>query len=230
MRSILHSFAVFVRSSALRIWRSRKVHRLAIFGFGCVLYLLSVSVVIGSATDRFIADTVEELPNTKVAVVPGTIKYLPSGYINQYFAFRIEAAAALYHSGKVQFLLISGDNSRKDYNEPEDMRISLCEAGVPDSAIVLDYAGFDTYDSMIRAHEVFGQQEFIVVSQEFQNERAVFIARTFGIAAWGYNAREVTYRGGFLTKVRELAARMKAVVELTFGVKPRYLGEKILID
>lgn len=83
---------------------------------------------------------------------------------------------------------------------------------------------------MIRAQEVFGQSEFIVVSQKFQNERAVFIARSFGIRAWGYNARAVTYRGGLLTKTRELFARLKAVIEISFGVKPTYLGEKILID
>lgn len=230
MRTIILRSSAFFRAWARRVFQSKKLRLLALCGLCVMLYMISVSVAISRSSAQFISDDLELLPDTKVAIVPGTVKYLKSGYVNQYFAFRIEAAAELYRSGKVKFLLISGDNSRKEYNEPEDMRISLMEAGVPDSVIVLDYAGFDTYDSMIRAYEVFGQHEFIVVSQEFQNERAVFIARFFGIKAWGYNAREVTYRGGFLTKTREFAARAKAVFDLSFGVKPTYLGERIEID
>jgi len=178
----------------------------------------------------FVSDRMEDLPDVDVALVPGTTKFLKSGYVNQYFTYRIDAAVALYKSGKVKHLLISGDNGRSEYNEPEDMRISLMEAGIPDSAITLDYAGFDTYDSMIRAKKVFGQQRFIVVSQDFQNERAVYIARSFGIEAWGYNAQSVTYRGGLKTKVREFFARGKANVEVFLGIEPTYLGEKVLID
>ncbi|OFZ66644.1 MAG: hypothetical protein A3D92_17335 [Bacteroidetes bacterium RIFCSPHIGHO2_02_FULL_44_7] len=178
----------------------------------------------------FVSDRMEDLPDVDVALVPGTSKFLKSGYVNQYFAYRIDAAVALYKSGKVKHLLISGDNGRSEYNEPEDMRISLMEAGIPDSVITLDYAGFDTYDSMIRAKKVFGQQRFIVVSQDFQNERAVYIARSFGIEAWGYNAEAVTSYGGLRTQVREFFARGKAYVEVLFGVQPTYLGEKVLID
>lgn len=201
--------------------------------WACLSFLvmvLSISSGMQFSVRNFVQNDLQQLPHTKVAVVPGTVKYLKSGYVNQYFSFRIDSAAELYRSGKVDYLLVSGDNSCKEYNEPEDMRISLIEAGVPAEAIILDYAGFDTYDSMIRAKEVFGQSEFIVVSQEFQNVRAVYIARSFGIQAWGYNASEVTYRGGFLTKTRELLARVKAVLEVSMGVKPTFLGEKILID
>jgi len=80
---------------------------------------------------------------------------------------------------------------------------------------------------MIRAKEVFGQQSFIVVSQEFQNERAVYIARSFGIDAFGYNAKNVEAYGGFLTKVREFFARGKAFAEVILGVRPTFLGEKV---
>jgi SanA protein len=200
------------------------------FGLTFFILLLSISGVMEFAVRKFVQQDIQALPHTRVAVVPGTAKYLSSGYLNPYFSFRIEAAAELYHSGKVEYLLVSGDNSRVEYNEPEAMRLSLIEAGVPSEAIILDYAGFDTYDSMIRAKEVFGQNEFIVVSQDFQNVRAVFIARSFGIQAWGYNAKEVTYRSGLLTKSRELLARLKAVLEILLGVKPTFLGEKILID
>lgn len=213
------------RSLLRRMFRWGVLMGVAVFVLLCVSYL-NVEVV----SAPFVSDEMEDLPNVEVALVPGTSKFLKSGKVNQYFAYRINAAVALYKHGKVKHFLISGDHGRSEYNEPEDMRISLIEAGIPDSVITLDYAGFDTYDSMIRAKKVFGQQHFIVVSQDFQNERAVYIARSFGIEAWGYNAQAVTYRGGFLTKVREFFARGKANVEVLLGIEPTYLGEKIQIN
>ncbi len=217
-----------------KLFRSRKVRGL--FAAGALLSELGLALLlianfgVTAVSRPYVTSDQDQLPEVKVAIVPGTVKYLRSGYINRYFAYRIDAAVELYRSGKVTHLLISGDNGRKDYNEPLDMKISLMEAGIPESAITLDYAGFDTYDSMIRAQEVFGQSEFIVVSQDFQNERAVYIARSFGIKAYGYNARDVTQYGGLRTKVREFFARGKAFVEVMLGVQPTYLGEKILID
>lgn len=211
-------------------WRRRSVKWGTLTFLFLFLFLCLAHWRVERVSDPYVTSDISILPEVKVALIPGTSKFLKSGYINQYFSFRIEAAVELYKSGKVSHFLISGDNGRKEYNEPEDMKISLMEAGIPESAITLDYAGFDTYDSMIRACEVFGQRKFIVVSQEFQNERAVYIARSFGIEAWGYNAREVTYRGGFRTKVREFFARGKAFVEVMLGVQPTYLGEKIIIE
>ena len=177
----------------------------------------------------YVSADINALPEVKVGIIPGTIRYLASGNPNLYFSYRIDAAVKLYRSGKVTHLLISGDNGRKEYNEPLDMQNALMEKGVPKSAITLDYAGFDTYDSMIRAKEVFGQEKYIVISQEFQNERAVYIARRFGIEAYGYNARNVRAYGGIRTKIRETLARVKAFVEVNLGVKPTFLGEKVLI-
>lgn len=170
------------------------------------------------------------MPKVKVGIVPGTIRYLASGNPNLYFSYRIDAAVKLYQSGKISHLLISGDNGREGYNEPLDMKNALMEQGIPENAITLDYAGFDTYDSMIRAQEVFGQDRYIVISQEFQNERAVYIARRFGIEAYGFNAKDVKNYGGLRTKVRETLARVKAFVEVQLGVQPTYLGEKVIIE
>lgn len=178
----------------------------------------------------YVSGNVSVLPKVKVGIVPGTIRYLASGKPNLYFSYRIDAAVKLYQSGRISHLLISGDNGRRGYNEPLDMKNALMEQGIPESVITLDYAGFDTYDSMIRAREVFGQDQFIVISQEFQNERAIYIARRFGIQAYGYNARDVKRYGGFRTKVRETLARVKAFVEVQLGVKPTYLGDKVIIN
>ncbi len=211
---------------------TRKRVRLYLFVFLILplLLLFWSNYRVESISDPYVTSDLNRLPKVKVAIIPGTIKLLASGNENQYFTHRIDAAVRLYRSGKVSHFLISGDNSRKDYNEPEDMRLSLIEQGIPDSVITLDYAGFDTYDSMIRAREVFGQKRFIVVSQEFQNERAVYIARSFGIEAYGYNAKDVHRYGGFRTRIREFFARGKAYVEVLVGVKPTFLGERIHID
>ena len=109
------------------------------------------------------------------------------------------------------------------------MKKELISAGVPDSVIFLDYAGFRTYDSMIRAKEVFGQTKFIVVSQQFHNERAIFIARQYGIEAYGYNAEDVSAYSGFKTKVRELFARVKVFIDVYTNKKPKFLGEKVIV-
>ncbi|WP_313608081.1 ElyC/SanA/YdcF family protein, partial [Dysgonomonas sp.] len=124
----------------------------------------------------------------------------------------------------------SGDNSRKDYNEADDMRAALVEAGVPDSIIHCDYAGLRTLDSVVRMNEIFGQDSFIVVSQEFHNERAVFLAQNYGLTAYGYNAKDLSLnRSSYRTKIRELFARVKVFVDIATGKEPKYLGEKIKI-
>lgn len=198
--------------------------------FGAPLILLCwANYRVEAVSDAYVTSEISELPDVKVAIIPGTVKLLRSGYVNQYFQYRIDAAVKLYESGKVKHFLVSGDNSRHDYNESNDMRLSLIEAGIPDSVITMDFAGFDTYDSVIRAKEVFGQKKFTIVSQEFQNERAVYIARSFGIEAYGFNAKDVASYGGIKTKSREFFARGKAYVEVLFGVKPTYLGARIEI-
>ena len=129
--------------------------------------------------------------------------------------------------GKV---LVSGDNSRNGYNEPEDMRQALVEAGIPDSCIVLDFAGFRTYDSMVRAKRVFGQDSLTVISQQWHNKRALYIANRVGVDAVAYNAADIDIRATKLRlAVREWLARTKMVFDLLFMHDPHFLGEQITI-
>ncbi|HOY29822.1 MAG TPA: ElyC/SanA/YdcF family protein [Flavobacteriales bacterium] len=144
-----------------------------------------------------------------------------------YFTHRMKAAAELYHAGKVQHLLLSGDNGRKGYNEPADMRRALIQAGVDSTNITLDYAGFRTFDSMVRAREVFGQDRFTVISQRFHNERAIYIAQQAGLQAIGFNAKDVTGRSGWRTALREKAARVKVFVDMALGIDPKFLGDPV---
>jgi SanA protein len=178
---------------------------------------------------NFLFSNAKKLPTTKAALLLGTSKKLKNGNDNLYFNYRIDACVQLYHSGKVSYILISGDNGSKEYNEPLDMKNELISRGIPSEKITLDYAGFDTYDSVLRAKMIFGQDEFIVVSQKFHNQRAVYIARRNGIHAYGYNARDVKKMNGLKTKIREFFACVKAYVEVKVNVKPTYLGERILI-
>lgn len=207
--------------------------RLAYFGLGilcfCAILICWANYKINSFSEPYLYNSTDSIPSCKTAVVLGTSKFMSNGSKNYFFYNRITAAETLYKSGKIQFLIISGDNSLSYYNEPEDMKKELIKVGVPDSVIFLDYAGFRTFDSMIRAKEVFGQTKFIVVSQQFHNERAVFIARKYGIEAYAYNAEDVSAYSGLKTKVRELFARVKVFIDVYTDKQPKFLGEKIRI-
>src|SRR5215475_7375697 len=118
------------------------------------------------------------LPDTDVALVLGAAPIGPEGGPNRYFEYRLDAAAALWRAKKVKYLLVSGDNSQPDYDEPTAMRAGLIKRGVPAATIYRDFAGLRTLDSVLRARAVFGQQRLIIVSQGFHASRAIFLARS----------------------------------------------------
>lgn len=186
------------------------------------------------AVERFasplVFDDFKKLPHTKVAVLLGTSSNLADGGKNQYFENRMNAATELYEAGVVQYILVSGDNRQRNYNEPVAMQAALIKRGIPQEKIILDYAGFRTLDSMVRAKEVFGQSNFIVISQKFHNERAVYIARHRGINALGFNAHDVEIAAGFKTQMREVLARFKMMLDLyVLKTEPHFLGDKVVI-
>ncbi|SDJ74593.1 SanA/YdcF family protein [Chryseobacterium jejuense] len=172
---------------------------------------------------------IADVPEAKTALLLGTGKTLSNGMPNAYFYNRIKAATALYKSGKIQYIIVSGDNSSKDYNEPEDMQFALVQRGIPQDKIILDHAGFRTLDSVVRAKDIFGQTKLTIISQKFHNERAVFLAQKNGIQAFGYNAEDVNKYAGLKTNLREYLAKAKVYWDLIFGVEPKFGGEKIII-
>jgi SanA protein len=182
-----------------------------------------------SASQHLVSRDLSQIPPSKVGLLLGTSKYLRSGEANPYFYNRIDAAAELYQAGKIEYILVSGDNGSIYYNEPRDMKKALLERGIPEKSIYMDYAGFRTLDSVIRCKEIFGQHRFIVISQEFHTKRAVYIARTHGLETFGYNAKDVQYQGLELS-LREKLARVKAFIDVNILMeKPRFLGERIPI-
>ena len=169
------------------------------------------------------------IPFNKVGLLLGTSKFLVDGRPNLYYLFRIQAAVELYKHGKIKYIIVSGDNGTTDYNEPEDMRNDLIAQGVDASHIYLDHAGFRTFDSIVRLKRIFGQESVTIISQPFHNERAIYIASKEGIAAIGFNARDINSEAGLKVQVREKFARVKVFLDYLFGKEPKFLGEKILI-
>lgn len=195
-----------------------------------VVSILISNYTINSKTKSLLFTETFAIPANKTGLLLGTSKYLKSGKLNMYFEYRISATEELYKSGKIKAVVISGDNSRKDYNEPLDMKTDLIKRGIPENSIYLDYAGFRTFDSVYRMKEIFGQNSFTVISQEFHNQRAVYIANSLGLEAIGFNAQDVSAYNGFKTKAREKLARVKVFIDMLTDNKPKYLGEKIAIE
>ena len=198
----------------------------------CVIMIVTIyacNFKIDSATEDHVTSNLTNLPNEKVGLVLGTSKTLKNGNKNPYFFYRIDAAEELYKAGKIEYIIVSGDNSTKNYNEPEDLQNELIARGIPKTKIFLDFAGLRTLDSVVRAKEIFGQSSYIIISQRFHNERAVFLAQKKGIVAYGYNAKDVNKKAGLKTNLREYFARVKVFWDLFFGVDPKFGGSKVVI-
>jgi SanA protein len=173
-------------------------------------------------------DSVSDIPKNKVGLLLGVNKFAYNGNVNLFYKYRLDAAVVLYKAGKIEYILVSGDNSRKNYDEPTNFKNDLIANGVPEDKIVLDFAGFRTLDSVIRAKEIFGQNALTIISQKFHNQRAIYIADHFKIQAVAYNAKAVKDRN--IVIAREYLARSKASLDLVFNVQPKFLGEKITIE
>ena len=172
---------------------------------------------------------IEAAPECHTALVLGCSPVSANGRsASRHFRARVKKAAELYHSGKVRTLLLSGDNSRKDYNEPQAMRAALVAMRVPDEAIYCDYAGFRTIDSVIRADAVFGQRKFIIISQTFHCERAIYLARHLGLECYGFAADIPLTRRQLLRRwIREVPARVNAVLDVLSDRQPKFYGARI---
>ncbi|HKV38192.1 MAG TPA: ElyC/SanA/YdcF family protein, partial [Blastocatellia bacterium] len=169
-------------------------------------------LVVGSTGDRVFL-TAAKLPPNDVGLVLGSSPFVVGG-VSPHFKGRTEAAAYLYRLGKVKHLLLSGDNHIAGYDEPGDMRAALLSMGVPDSAMTLDYAGFRTLDSVVRAKQVFGLDKLTIVTDDFHAPRAVFLARCYGMDAVAFCSARVPFRYSVETRFREVGARVKAVLDV----------------
>jgi SanA protein len=195
-----------------------------------ILGIIACNVYVELSAKGKTFNNTTEIPSNKVGLLLGTGKYLINGNINLFYKYRINAAVQLYKAGKVEYILVSGDNGNKNYDEPTTFKEDLMAAGIPEGNIILDYAGFRTLDSVIRSKEIFQQENITIISQQFHNERAIAIANAKGMNAVGFNAKNVGGRNGFRVKAREMFARVAMCLDLVVGKQPRFLGEKITIE
>ncbi|MGH3311052.1 MAG: SanA/YdcF family protein [Streptomyces sp.] len=189
----------------------------------CVLALLPATWLRLSTDDLLLRNGAADAPSAPVALVFGA--GLWDGAPSPYLAHRLDTAAELYERGKVRAILVSGDNSRADYDEPDAMRGYLTERGVPARRVVADYAGFDTWDSCTRAARVFGVRHALLVSQDFHIRRAAALCRAAGIESYGVpvpEPRDVTWYAGGL---REIPGAAKAALDAFLTPDPHFLGQ-----
>ena len=196
--------------------------------FVCCLVPYAYLAAIVASSGRLFTE-VANVPATEVGLVFGTTDRV-SGRENLYFRYRIEAAVRLWKAGKIKTVIVSGDNRTRYYNEPEKMRQALIDRGIPQERIICDSAGLRTLDSVVRAKVIFGANPILFISQRFQNQRAIYLAKANGIEAFGYNARDVEAHVGLRTQIREIGARFKMWLDVNLlGTRPRHLGKKIAL-
>ncbi|WP_420717614.1 SanA/YdcF family protein [Streptomyces sp. H27-S2] len=213
-----------VRFPAVRLPRGVRARRRAVQTVmaGCVLALLPSAWTHAAAADRL--RSTADAPAAEVAVVFGA--GLWNGQPTPYLANRLDAAAELYRTGRVKVVLITGDNSRTEYDEPGAMRTYLTGQGVPGDRIVSDFAGFDTWDSCVRAKEIFGVERAVLISQGFHIRRAVALCEAAGVESYGVGVDDEHDATWYYGGTREVFAAGKAALDAAFKPEPRFLGPK----
>ncbi|HAS6348593.1 YdcF family protein [Vibrio sp. IRLE0018] len=218
---------MFHRLASLKKWKSLKrlIWGSLVTILCMILFVIAVDRWVSLQASDKIITSYDQVAGFDVAVVLGTSKYI-GRTLNTYYTHRIDAAIELYRQNKIQHLLLSGDNAHRSYNEPWTMKRDLLKAGVPETNIHLDYAGFRTLDSIVRAKKIFASDHFLIITQRFHCERALFIADAYQInarclAVSGPNSHKQVWS----MRAREILARVKAFLDLyIIDTQPRFLG------
>lgn len=205
-----------------------RIASLSTIGFFSII--LICNLIINTAANGKTFYDVNEIAMNRVGMILGTSNKLTGGQANPYYRYRIKAALELYKAGKIEFILVSGDNGTQFYNEPKTIKNDLVAGGVPANKIFLDYAGFRTLDSVVRAKMIFGLDQVTIISQKFHNERAIYLAEKKGLTAIGFNAQDVSGNDGLKVHTREYLARVKVFIDLLINTQPKFYGDKILIE
>jgi SanA protein len=213
-----------------KYWKIIKRTALLIIAIYIMLTIIS-NIVVLSSSRKYVYSKIDYLPHKYTGLVLGA--KAKNDLLSQVLRDRVNAGIELKNKNIVNVLLLSGDHGKKKYDEVNNMRkyILINTSEIKKETIFLDHAGFDTYDSLIRARDVFECDSVIIITQKFHISRAVYIARSLGLDAVGYALTENEYRNTtrFYWQFREIFARTKAFTNVVFHCKPRYLGEKIPI-
>ncbi len=195
-----------------------------------VLTVAVCNIIVIASASKYIVDfdTAAELGNIDCIIVLGAgVK--EDGTLSNILHERVECGMNLYFSGASERLLLSGDHSRENYNEVGAMKEYMVSRGIDKNVVFTDHAGFDTYDTAYRAKEIFKAERVLIVTQDFHISRAVFIARSVGLDAYGVECDTGRLGNNIFDDLREVAARTKYVLDAIFKPKPKYLGEAIPI-
>ena len=205
--------------------------RIILFIVTVLVTILANYAYVDYQTKGRIYTSLSDLPHKRAALLLGTNKYIKRGHKNWFYLYRIRAAAALWKAGKVDAIVVSGDNGTRYYDETKAMYHDLIRAGVPARYVTRDYAGFRTLDSVVRAGVDFGLEDFIIVSQPFHLSRALYIAQAKGFKAIGYTAKDIKHTAAATRMfVREVAARVKMMLDLyVLHTEPKYWGGELKV-
>ena len=193
----------------------------------CVLFSVGVNLYMTASYKKLI-DTAPKESRFDCILILGA-KVFNNGGVSAMLADRLDTGIKLYFAGYSKRIIVSGDHGQSDYDEVNTMKAYCTERGVPSEAVFMDHAGFSTYDSVVRAKEIFGCESVLIVTQEYHLYRALYIAKSKGLNAYGASASVQEYAGQTMRDVREFAARVKDVGSVVFNVKPKFSGEKISI-
>lgn len=220
---------LFPRHRVRRRWTRTALAMGLAVAVGAGAILLVCDLWIDHAAAPYATDRIDAVPRADVALVLGTAPFVAEQRRNLFFEYRLDAAAQLIKTGKVKYVLVSGDNRSGDYDEPTAMRDGLIARGVPAVAIYRDFAGVRTLDSVLRARDIFAQSRYVVVSQRFHNHRAVWLARRHGIEAFGFDARDVPIQAAPLVYLRQYLSAGRAIYDVLAGSTPNHGGPRIEI-
>ena len=200
---------------------------LIVFSLLVVLFLAIPPIIVYSGKYRIYRE-IEDVYPMEVGIVFGA-GVRPDGSPTPMLKDRLLTAQDLLEGGKIETILLSGDNSTTHYNEPQAMFTYLVEQGVPEDAMVMDLAGRRTYDTCYRAKEIFSVEKAILITQGYHLPRALYLCSTFGITSTGFSATQREYVGELYYKLREVLALYNSVLDILIIHPTPILGEKIPI-
>lgn len=204
-----------------------------VFIIGCFVLatfsVFAINSIVVSSSSEYIFEEADKVPSAQVGLILGA-KVYSDGRLSHMMQDRADSALELYDAGKILKIIMSGDHGTKTYDEVNTVKNYLLEKGVKEEDLFLDHAGFDTYDSLYRARDIFGADSLIVLTQKFHLPRALYIGRALGMNVRGYATDKREYQGILWNETREIFSRTKAFIDVLTEARPRFLGEKISLD
>jgi len=212
--------------------KKKKIFKAAFFAFflaaAGLSFFVAMNLEIVKFSKEYLYSDCNLIPKSQAVIILGA-KVQKGGSLSDMYKDRADAAIEIYRKGKAEKIIVSGDHGGKEYDEVNAAKKYLLEQNIPAKDIFLDHAGFDTYDSLYRARDIFQVEQLIISTQDFHLSRAVYIARKLGIEAFGIRTDRHIYGGENFYQAREALARIKAHVEVFCQAKPKFLGEPIPI-